>query len=142
MVNQGGIEANPEKTNALLKISSPRKPKEVINLTGRVPILSYFVSLATDHCAPFFNVLKGSKKFKWRDKCEQAFLALKECLGRPLLLSKPIEGEKLYLYLTMSDEAVSAASVKEEEKVQWLVYYMSKGYWMQRPGIPSWRSYL
>ena len=36
MVNQSGIEANPEKINALLEMSSPKKPKEVMNLTGRV----------------------------------------------------------------------------------------------------------
>ena len=41
-------------------------------------------------------------------------------------MSKPIEGEKLYLYLVVSKEAVSAALVRKEERVQWHVYYMSK----------------
>ena len=36
MVNQRCIEANPEKIKALLEMSSPRKPKEVISLVGRV----------------------------------------------------------------------------------------------------------
>ena len=40
MVNQRGIEANLEKIRPLLEISSPRKPKEVMNLTGRVAALS------------------------------------------------------------------------------------------------------
>ena len=60
------------------------------------------------------------------DKCEQVFLTLKEHLGCSPLLSKPINGEKLYLYLAVSKEAISAALVKEEEKVQWPVYYVSK----------------
>ena len=47
-------------------------------------------------------------------------------MGRPPLLLKPIDGEKLYLCLTVSKEAVSAALVREEEKVQWLVYYVNK----------------
>ena len=93
-------------------MSSPRKPKEVMSLAGRVTALSL--------CA------KRSKKFEWTDKYEQAFLALKEYLGRLSLLSKPIEGEKLYQYLTISEEVVNTALVKEEEKVQWQVYYMSK----------------
>ena len=71
-------------------------------------------------------MLKGSKRFKWTDKCEQAFQALKEHLGRPPLLSKPIEGKKLYLYLVVFEEVVSVALVREEEKVQWPVYYVSK----------------
>ena len=71
-------------------------------------------------------MLKGSKKFEWMDKYEQAFLALKEHLGHPSFLLKPIEGENLYLYLVISEEAVNAFLVREEEKVQWLVYYVSK----------------
>ena len=47
-------------------------------------------------------------------------------MGLPPLLSKPIEREKLYLYLIVSKEAVSATLIREEEKVQWLVYYISK----------------
>ena len=99
-------------------MSSPRKPKEVMNLVGRVAALSRFVLRAKDHGAPFFDMLKGSKKFEWTETCEQAFLALKEHLGRLPLLSKPIEGEKLYLYLAVSKEPVSAALVRVEEKVQ------------------------
>ena len=41
---------------------------------------------------------------------------LKGHLGCSPLLSKPIEGEKLYLYLTVSEEAVSAALVKRNRK--------------------------
>ena len=70
MVNQRGIQANPEKISALLKMSSPRKPKEVMSLTSRVAILSQFVSRAIDYYAAFFNVLKRCKKFEWMDKCE------------------------------------------------------------------------
>ena len=43
MVNQHGIEANPEKINALLEMNSPKKPNEVISLTNRVVALHCFV---------------------------------------------------------------------------------------------------
>ena len=118
--------SNPKKIRALLDISSPKKPKEVISLAGRMATLSRFMSRATNHCAPFFDVLKRSKKFKWTEKCEQAFQAFKEHLGRRSFLSKPIQREKLYLYLIVSEEPVSAALVREEEKVQWPIYYVSK----------------
>ena len=79
-----------------------------------------------DHCAPFFNVLKGSKRFDWTNKCEQAFRTLKEHLKSSPLLSKPIKGERLYLYLIVSEEAVNTSLVRKEEKVQWPIYYVSK----------------
>ena len=63
MVNQCGIEGNHEKINAFLEMSSPRKYKKVMSLKGRVAALSHFASQATNRFAPFFDVLKGSKKF-------------------------------------------------------------------------------
>ena len=71
-------------------------------------------------------VLKRSKKFEWMEKCQQAFLTLKEHLRRPPLLSKPIEGEKLYLYLAIFEGTISVALVREEGKIQWLVHDVSK----------------
>ena len=41
-------------------------------------------------------------------------------------LSKPIEGEPLYLYLAITEYAISGALIKEQNKIQWLVYYISK----------------
>ena len=62
----------------------------------------------------------------WDDKCKQAFRALKEYLGKPPLLSKPVKGEPLFLYLAVSEHTISGALIREEERVQWPVYYISK----------------
>ena len=61
MVNQRGIEANPEKIQALLDMKSPSKVKEVQKLTGRIAALNRFVSKATDRCLPFFKALTGKQ---------------------------------------------------------------------------------
>ena len=117
IVNHKGIKANPEKIQALIDMRSPSRTKEVQSLIGRVAALSRFISRVTDKCFPFFHSLKGSKRFLWYDKCEQAFRALKEYLSKPLLLSKPAEGEPLYLYLAVTEYAISGALVREEDKV-------------------------
>ena len=102
------------------------KTTEVQSLTGRVAALNRFISKATDKCLPFFESLKGNKRFLWDEKCERAFKALKEYLSKPALLSKPVEGELFFLYLAVSEYAISGALIREEEKVQWPVYYISK----------------
>ena len=56
----------------------------------------------------------------------EAFRALKEYLSKLSLLSKPVEGEPLYLYLTVMEYTISGVLVREEDKVQWPVYYISK----------------
>ncbi|KAL5548928.1 hypothetical protein UlMin_004159 [Ulmus minor] len=107
-------------------MESPCKFKEVQSLTGRVAALNRFISRATDKCQPFFRALRKGKDFSWTAECEQSFQELKTYLGRPPLLSKPQEGESLILYLAVSKGAVISALVREEEGIQWPIYYTSK----------------
>ena len=116
MVSQRGIEANPEKVQAIINMASPRIVKEVQKLTGRITALNRFVSKATDKCLPFFKTLKQA--FTWTDECEEAFQDLKRYLSNPTFLSPSKEGENLYLYLAVSTTTVSAALIREEAKKQ------------------------
>ena len=59
-------------------------------------------------------------------ECQQAFEELKAYLSSPPLLSPSKLGEELFLYLAVSQAAVSAALVREKDKVQKPVYYTSK----------------
>ena len=86
-------------------------------------MLNRFVSRATDKCLPFFRILK--KSFEWLDECQQAFENLKVYLSSLPLLSPSRPGEELYLYLAVSQAAVSAALVREENGSQRPVYFTS-----------------
>ncbi|EXB37477.1 hypothetical protein L484_001142 [Morus notabilis] len=110
-------KANPEKIQAMQDMKSPTRPKEVQRLTGCVAALNMFILKATDKCVLFFDALKGSNNFEWTPRCEEAFQKLKEHLGMPPILSKPIPGERLSLYLSVSDHAVSSVLIRNEERV-------------------------
>ena len=84
MVSHRGIEANPDKIQAILDMKPPQNTKEIQSLTGRVAALNRFVSKATDKCLPFFKVLK--KAFEWTDECQRAFEDLKVYLTMACLL--------------------------------------------------------
>ena len=58
IVNNRGIEANPDKIKVVLDMLPPLKIKDIQRLTGRIVALSRFVSRASDRCRPFFQVLK------------------------------------------------------------------------------------
>ena len=111
MVNNQGIKDNPEKIQALIDMQSPSKTKEVQCLIGRVAALNRFISKAKDKFLPFFDSLKGNKWFLWDDKYKQAFRALNEYIGKSPLLSIPIKGEPLFLYLAVSEYAVTRALI-------------------------------
>ena len=124
MVSQRGIEANPDKIRPIMEMAPPRNVKEVQSLNGKIAALNRFVSRAMGKCLPFFRMLK--KSFEWTTKCQQAFEELKAYLSAPQLLSPSQPGEELFLYLAISLAAVSAALIKEEERVQKPVYYASR----------------
>ncbi|XP_074298915.1 uncharacterized protein LOC141629892 [Silene latifolia] len=126
MVTQRGIEASKEQIKAILQLESPQKPKDVQRLAGKVAALNRFISRASDWCKLFFDILRKSQKFKWTEKHEKAFAELKSYLSTPPLLAKPEQGEPLFLYLSVTEAAVSAVLVKEQEGVQHPVYYISK----------------
>jgi ribonuclease HI len=124
MVSHRGIEANPEKIKAVLEMESPQNTKQLQRLTGRVAALNRFISRSTDKCLPFFKILK--KAFVWGEECEEAFRQLKSYLVNPPLLSRTAEGEPLYVYLAVSDSAVSSVLIREDQGVQKPVYYTSR----------------
>ena len=81
---------------------------------------------ATDRCEPFFKAIKKTDGFEWTDECEKAFQEMEAYFGTPPFLSKPKEGETLYIYLAVSERAVSAVLIREEDRAQWPIFYISK----------------
>ena len=84
-------------------------------MTGKVAALNKFNSKATDKCMVFFKTLK--KAFQWNNECKEALAKLKEYLTKPPLLSPLVMGEKLFLYLAVSNTAISSTLIKEEGNV-------------------------
>lgn len=124
MLTGRGIEANPDKCAAIINMRSPTTVKEVQKLTGRVAALARFLSKSGNRAFPFYQCLKKNDKFQWTNECEEAFLKLKEFLAMPPILTKPDLGT-LYLYLSVTDQVVSAVLVQEIGKDQQPIYFVS-----------------
>ncbi|XP_016164614.1 uncharacterized protein LOC107607148 [Arachis ipaensis] len=126
MLTSRGIEANPEKCEAILNMASPRTIKEVQQLAGKVAALSRFLPSASSRSYHFFQTITKNKKFQWTEECEKAFTELKTILSSPPVLQRPDVGKPLYLYLSVSNHSISSALVLETEKAQQPVYFVSR----------------
>ena len=126
MVSQRGIEINLEKVRAIMELEPMRTMKEMQSLNGKIAALNRFIFKATDKCLPFFRTLR--KSFEWMDECQKAFEDLKKYISSPPLLNPSKPREELYLYLAVSQGAVSVTLVKEEEGSQRLVYFISRAF--------------
>ncbi|XP_004306173.1 PREDICTED: uncharacterized protein LOC101308901 [Fragaria vesca subsp. vesca] len=61
IISRRGIEANPEKIQAILDMERPKERNKVSSLAGKIVALARFVSRLTDKCAPFFRLLKDQQ---------------------------------------------------------------------------------
>ena len=108
-------------------------------MNGKIAALNRFVSKVTDKCLPFFRTLR--KSFEWTDECQMAFDNLKAYLSSPPLLSPSKPEEELYLYLAVSQAAVSVALVREEDGSQRPIYFQAERSEEQKRGTLRWRSW-
>ena len=65
MITERGIEANPEKIEAIGWMKPPTTRKGVQKLTDRLASLNLFISKSAEKCLPFFKALKGSDNLQW-----------------------------------------------------------------------------
>ncbi|XP_016191718.1 uncharacterized protein LOC107632564 [Arachis ipaensis] len=126
MITQRGVEANPEKCQAVLQMKSPGCIKDVQRLAGRLTALSRFLGASAAKAIPFFNLIRKGMTFEWTPACEEAFNHFKQILAAPPVLGKPRAGEPLYLYLSVTEEALAAVLVTEEARTQQPVYFVSR----------------
>lgn len=122
LIDERGISANPDKVQAVIDMKAPTRVKEVQKLT----LLGSFLSRSGDKCHHFFSTIRKKAKFEWTPEAEEnAFGLLKEHLHSLPRLISPLPEETLYVYLTVSDIAVSAVLVAERSGIQIPVYFIS-----------------
>ena len=125
LISTRGIEANPSQIKAVNRLKLSSNPKEVQVLTGMLAALNRFISKFADRCRPFYQLLKKWKGFQWDEECDKAFRDLKEYLAQVPMLMAPKSREDLFMYLSVSNHAVSAMLLRDQ-RVQQPMYYISK----------------
>ncbi|XP_065050312.1 uncharacterized protein LOC135680360 [Musa acuminata AAA Group] len=125
IIHERGIDADPEKVQAIINMQSPRTIKDLLRLNGKLVAMSRFLARSGDRCLPFFRALKNPKGFQWTAECEEALKQMKQHLANLPRLASVSLGEKLSIYLAASPHAVSSVLVKEGSGEQLPVYYIS-----------------
>jgi hypothetical protein len=132
IISNRGIEANPVKITAITDMEAPATIKDVQNLTGCMAALNRFISRLEERGLPFFKLLKRQDKFQWMEEAERALQDLKHHLQSPPILTAPLPGEDLLLYIAATTHVVSSAIGAERGEeghafgVQRPVYFVSE----------------
>jgi hypothetical protein len=118
LVSTKGIEANPSKIEAILRMEPPNSKKGAQRLAGRLASLNRFISRSAERNLPFFEILKSAEDFQWGPAQQKAFEELKQYLIHLKTLTPPSSGTLLLLYVAASHSAVSATLVQEKQDGQ------------------------
>ncbi|GAU34822.1 hypothetical protein TSUD_394480 [Trifolium subterraneum] len=125
-LTERGIEASPDKCRAFFDYPTPKSKKSIQTLNSMLTSMARFVAKSAQHALPLFKLLRKETTFEWTEECEGALQHLKRALSEPPVLTRPVEGEKLYLYLAVASEAISAVLIRETEQGQKPVYFVSR----------------
>ena len=96
-----------------MAMDAPATIKDVQKLTGCMAALNRFLSRLGEWGLPFFKLLKRQDKFEWTIEAAEALENLKHHLQSPPILTAPLPGEELLLYIAATTHVVSTAIIVE-----------------------------
>ena len=94
--------------------------------------LNRFLSRLGERGLPFFKLLKRQDKFEWTTEAAEALENLKHHIQSLPILTAPLSGEELLLYITATTHVVSTAIVVEQLEeghaygIQRPIYFISE----------------
>ncbi|RDX69989.1 Retrovirus-related Pol polyprotein, partial [Mucuna pruriens] len=102
IVNEKGIEVDPDKVKAIREMPTPRTEAEVRGFLGRINFIARFISQLTATCTPIFKLLRKKHEL--------------------------IPGRPLILYLTVLEESMGCMLGQRDDtgKKEHAIYYLSK----------------
>ncbi|RVW73267.1 hypothetical protein CK203_050376 [Vitis vinifera] len=127
--NQRGIEVSPDQVKAVMETPPPRSKKELQRLTGKLVALGRFIARFTDELRPFFLAYEKLERTGGRTIAKNALERIKHCLMQPPILSSLIPKEKLYMYLAVSEWAISVVLFAAHHPRSRSPSTMSVGHW-------------
>ncbi|WCJ21462.1 Transposon Tf2-6 polyprotein [Euphorbia peplus] len=126
IISEKGLSPNPSKVETVMGMAPLISLHEVQCLNGRLIALGRFISCSAHCCIPFYKLMRKEHPFLWTDECQASFDAIKQLLISPPMMSVPKRGEDLFLYFTISDEAVALVLTRSEQSQVLPIYYLSK----------------
>ncbi|XP_024315649.1 uncharacterized protein LOC112271007, partial [Brachypodium distachyon] len=130
LIPSRGIETNHVKIAAIERMKLSKCLKDVPKFTGCLASLSRFVSRLGEKAMPLYQLMKKADKFVWTPQPDLAFQELKKMIATTPILASPMEKEPMLLYISATNQVVSAVIVVERDEegklVQRPVYYLSE----------------
>ena len=127
LVGQGQVKPLEAKVSAISEFPVPKCKRQLMRFLGMAGYYRKFCKNFSDIAEPLTNLLKKSTKFKWKDKCQDAFDRLKAILKSAPVLLAPDFDKCFKLAVDASDVGIGAVLLQEDNNgIDHPVCYFSK----------------
>ena len=133
IVSRDGIECDPKKIEAIKKWKRPTTVHDVRSFLGFTNYYRRFINKYAQVAQPLNKLISGDnaskkhKKVDWDDKCEEAFLNLKEKCCKPPILAFADYGKPFKLHTDASGLGLGAILYQtQEDGTERVIAYVSR----------------
>jgi RNase H-like domain found in reverse transcriptase len=111
-----GIRANPEKIEAIKKLTVPKSRKELRSFIGLCSFICGTVNRYSEYMAPLTDLLSMKKQFKWTEAHTDAFKQVQEAVMQSTMLSFPDYSLPFEIFCDASKYQVGAIIAQKTPK--------------------------
>ncbi len=126
IVSREGISCDPEKIFSVQNWRVPENKTEVLSFLGLASYYRKFIPMFSAVAYPLNNLTKKSVDFVWCDKCESAFIKLKELLTSSPILAYPTEDDPYVLDTDASGFGLGGVLSQIQHGEEKVIAYASK----------------
>ena len=126
VVTDEGIQVDPEKVEAVQKMTAPKNPRDVRRVMGMAGYYRRFIAGFSEITAPLTDLTKKKAKFVWDSTHQTAFERIKQELSRAPVLQYPDYGKAFQIHTDASGSAIGGVLTQQHEGTDLPVAYFSR----------------
>ncbi|CAH2097604.1 unnamed protein product [Euphydryas editha] len=126
IISANGLEADPDKIEAIQAIKTPTNKTELQRLLGMITYLNKFIPNMSDLTNPLRELLHKDTNFIWEHYHEEAFNKIKQVLQRPPVLRLYDVNKPVTLTVDASSKNLGAALLQEGQPIAYGARALSK----------------
>jgi hypothetical protein len=138
IVSKYGMIIDPERTQAIAKLSPPSSKKSMQSFLGKINFVRRFVPSFSKMVRPLQNLIKKDVLYHWGPKESQAFDSIRKTIVEAPSLISPDFSQDFMLYTFAFDQSyVAVLTQKNVESNEILIAFMSSSFQGAKLNYPT-----
>jgi hypothetical protein len=121
-ISNEGISVDPTKVQEVMDWKPPTSVHQIQSFLGLAGYYRRFIPDFSKIAKPMAELLKKEIKFRWDDKCEEAFHTLRKLLTTAPVLAQPDNTRLFYVYCDASGTGLGCVLMQN----YWVIAYASR----------------